>query len=96
MKFTYIGPVTSQIAASYLDSSRKKLSLKLQTVNVLGDIVLIGSWCKIFYSSFFATDEISILRTSDIDLLIPQNLKTKRNVDIGKEFESLGFSINYE
>ncbi|NLE00975.1 MAG: hypothetical protein GX640_14000 [Fibrobacter sp.] len=72
------------------------MSLKLQTVNVLGDIVLIGSWCKIFYSSFFATDEISILRTSDIDLLIPQNLKTKRNVDIGKEFESLGFSINYE
>lgn len=68
----------------------------LQSVNALRDIVLIGSWCQVFYSRLFDTDELSILRTSDIDLLIPQNLKTKNNVDIGKLFENLGFSLNCE
>jgi hypothetical protein len=68
----------------------------LQSVGALRDIVLIGSWCQIFYSRLFNTDELSILRTSDIDLLIPQNLKTKNDVDIGKLFEMLGFTLHYE
>lgn len=69
---------------------------KIQSINALRDIVLIGSWCKIIYIKYFDTEEISVLRTSDIDLLIPQNPKIKNDVDIGKIFEELGFSINHE
>lgn len=49
-----------------------------------------------FTDRYFNTDELSVLRTTDIDLLISQNLKTKNDVDIGKLFESLGFTINHE
>lgn len=72
-----------------------KILRELQKVNALNDIVLIGSWCKIFYRQIFDTDEISILRTSDIDFCVKQNLKTKNNVDIDSMLIGLGFDQDF-
>jgi hypothetical protein len=60
--------------------------------NALDNLILIGSWCLPFYKSYFGnTPEIPVLRTMDIDFLIPRPLKVKREIDIDSILRQLGF-----
>jgi hypothetical protein len=55
----------------------------------------VGSWCQYYYRILFDnTHDIPLIRTTDIDLLIPNSPKIKRNVDIGQSLNSLGIAID--
>ncbi len=55
----------------------------LHDVGVLEDIILIGSWCHYFYRIYFSnTPEIPLLRTMDIDFLIPNPIKIRKDINI--------------
>jgi len=58
---------------------------ELQRAGALQHLILAGSWCQYFYRILFAgADEIPLLRTTDIDFLIPNPPKVKQPVDVSK------------
>lgn len=58
----------------------------------MSDLVLIGSWCAYFYKYYFKEQEYDYaLRTRDMDFLISLPLKSKKEVDIPRVLERLGF-----
>ena len=64
----------------------------LYDVGVLEDIILIGSWCHYFYRVYFSNaQEIPLLRTLDIDFLIPRPVKIQKDVNIPEILERLDF-----
>lgn len=69
-----------------------KIIEKLDTGNVLQQIVLIGSWVLPIYRTYFDDDpEIPILRTSDVDFLLemPPNMQVTFNIPLA--LSELGF-----
>lgn len=65
---------------------------KLGESGVLSDIILIGSWCLYFYRILFDdADTIPAIRTVDIDFLIPNPPKFKKEVNVPHLLEDLGF-----
>lgn len=76
----------------------KRSNLFLATLNalhktgVLKDLILIGSWCHHFYRIYFNnTPEIPAVRTLDIDFLVPNPPKVKKEINIPEILETLGF-----
>lgn len=70
---------------------------ELQKAGVLKHLILAGSWCQYFYRSVFnASTEIPLLRTTDIDLLIPNPPKIKEHVDVPHILTSLGFDAHFD
>ena len=68
----------------------------LNEKNTLDNLILIGGWSQHFYKIYFNNaPEIPVLRTMDIDFLIPRPLKIKDEVDIGSILEQLGFSVEH-
>ncbi|MBM3707341.1 MAG: hypothetical protein FJW69_03215 [Actinobacteria bacterium] len=75
-----------------------KILNKLNEEGVLEDIVLIGSWCHYFYRVYFSNSfEIPLLRTLDVDFLIPNPPKIHKKVNVPEILETLDFvpSHNY-
>lgn len=71
-----------------------KVITELNKKNVLDEFILIGSWCLLIYKDYFNNaPEISMVRTHDIDLMIPNPPKIKNSVDISKLLKELGFEI---
>lgn len=65
---------------------------ELQKENLLEDIILIGSWCQLFYRYYFKNaPEIPAVRTLDIDFLIPNPCPIKKDVNIPKVLLELDF-----
>jgi Nucleotidyltransferase len=68
-----------------------KILLKFHLSGILENVILIGSWVLPVYKRYFNdSPEIPILRTSDIDFLIPNPPKIGKKIDIPKllgEFE---------
>ncbi len=63
---------------------------------VLRDLILIGGWCQYFYKIYFNNaPEVPVLRTMDIDFLIPRPAKIKKDVDIDFVLKQLGFSTEH-
>ena len=61
---------------------------------VLGDLVLLGSWCLGVYSeNFGGSPQIPLLRTLDIDFLIPNPAVKTKTADVPKLLKALGFDI---
>ena len=64
-----------------MEENYKLLSIvlkELQKAGVLKHLILAGSWCQYFYRRVFnASPEIPLLRTTDIDLLIPNPPKIR-------------------
>jgi len=49
-------------------------------------IILIGSWCYYFYRAYFNNaPEIPVVRTMDIDFLIPNPVKIRKDINIPVE-----------
>jgi len=64
----------------------------LYDAGILEDIILIGSWCHYFYRVYFSNaPEIPLLRTLDIDFLIPNPVKIQKDVNIPEILERLDF-----
>ena len=53
---------------------------ELMNAGVLKELVLAGSWCQYYYRILFdEAPEIPLIRTTDIDFLVPNPQKIKRS-----------------
>ncbi len=69
-----------------------KILNSLHAAGALQDIILIGSWCHYFYKDYFSNaPEIPLLRTLDIDFLVPNPPRIKKEVNIPEILESFDF-----
>lgn len=66
--------------------------IRLDKEEVLRDIILIGGWCPLVYKEYFGNPvEISMQRTADLDLLVPNPPRIHKDVDVSLIFKELGF-----
>lgn len=64
----------------------------LQKAGILSDLILIGSWCHLFYKHYFNdAPEIPLVRTLDMDFLIPRQRRTHKEVNIPQLLSQMGF-----
>ncbi|HLP41416.1 MAG TPA: GSU2403 family nucleotidyltransferase fold protein [Fibrobacteria bacterium] len=64
----------------------------LEESGALRELVLIGSWCLLFYKAHYGdSDLIPAVRTSDVDLLVPWPKRVRRQADVPAVLASLGF-----
>lgn len=70
---------------------------QLQAKGVLDGLVIAGSWCQYYYRVVFDNaPEIPLLRTLDIDFLVPNPSKFKTNVDVSQLLNRLGFDSDFD
>jgi len=70
---------------------------RLEKAGVLRDVILIGSWCISFYKDYFGSVRYStLIKTRDVDFLVPTPSKTKIKVDIPKLLKDLGFIVGFK
>ena len=56
---------------------------KLQEKGVLGGLMIVGGWCQYYYRILFDNaPEISLVRTLDVDFLVPNPARFKSRVDV--------------
>ena len=63
-------------------------------VGILNDFILIGSWCLYFYKDYFLQVPYvnqATIRTRDIDFLIDDPAKIKKEINIPELLKDLGF-----
>lgn len=64
----------------------------MRKAGLLGELVLVGSWCLPAYSDYFAaTGRIRTLRTRDLDFLVPLPSRLTKRVHVGELLDDLGF-----
>lgn len=64
----------------------------LDKAEVLRNMILIRGWCPLVYKEYFGNPvEISMQRTADLDLLVPNPPRIHKDVDVSLIFEELGF-----
>jgi len=69
---------------------------RLDKAGILKDIVLVGSWCTLFYKKFFGRKKyMTSLTTRDMDLLIPQPRAIKAKTDVAELLKDLGFVVGF-
>jgi hypothetical protein len=68
---------------------------RFNRAGLLDHLVLIGSWCVVFYEDYFRSSGVDLpsLRTRDIDFLVPRPSKFKEVVDVPRLVEDLGFTV---
>lgn len=72
---------------------------RFHNAGVLSNFILIGSWCVYFYNEYFSSipylDRMTI-KTRDIDFLIDDPSRIRREVNIPDLLKDLGFVIVYK
>jgi hypothetical protein len=69
---------------------------RLDKAGILKNIVLVGSWCTVFYKEFFGSTRYMVsLKTRDIDLLIPRPSAIKAKTDVAELLKDLGFVVGF-
>ncbi|MCF8110492.1 MAG: nucleotidyltransferase domain-containing protein [Desulfobacteraceae bacterium] len=69
----------------------------LQTEGILDGLVIVGSWCQYYYRILFDNaHEIPLLRTLDIDFLVPNPARFKSRVDVPELLNLLGFDSDFD
>ena len=70
---------------------------ELQEKGVLDGLVLVGSWCQYFYRTLFDNaPEIPLIRTMDVDFLVPNPATFKCKVDVSNLLNALGFDTDFD
>jgi hypothetical protein len=65
---------------------------ELDKSGALEDIILIGSWCQYFYRIYFGDAfRIPAVRTMDIDFLIPNPPRIKKDINVPEILRALDF-----
>jgi len=76
------------------------LSIVLQRLSqegVLENLILAGSWCQYFYRIVFdMSPEIPLVRTTDIDFLVPNPPRIKKAVNVEQILNTLGFDTDFQ
>lgn len=69
---------------------------RLSKAGVLEHLLLIGSWCGAFYKEYFKNVLYApILRTRDIDFLVPVRPRFSSQIDLSDLLADLGFEVSY-
>jgi rRNA maturation protein Nop10 len=69
---------------------------RLEKAGVLKHLVLIGGWASLFYREYFrGVAYAPILRTRDMDLLVPKPGAIRTKVDVTELLEELGFVMGF-
>ena len=69
---------------------------RLDKSGILKHIVLVGSWCTLFYEKYFSgVKYATVLKTRDIDFLIPRPATIKERVDVAELLKDLGFVTGF-
>lgn len=69
---------------------------RLDKSGILKHIVLVGSWCTLFYKEYFSGIKYAtVLKTRDIDFLIPKPKTITKSVDIAELLKDLGFVTSF-
>lgn len=69
---------------------------RLDKAGLLKDIVLVGSWCTLFYKDFFGDPEyMKPLVTRDMDLLIPRPRAIRTKTDVAELLKDIGFVVGF-
>lgn len=64
----------------------------LEEAGALGELVLIGSWCLVFYKEYFGgSPHIPGVRTTDVDLLVPWPKRVRLKADVPSALANIGF-----
>jgi hypothetical protein len=70
---------------------------QLNEANVLDGVVIVGSWCMLFYERYFNTpDYRASIRTRDLDIAIPMPPRFSTKVDMGGLLGRLGFVVDFQ
>ncbi|QTA82610.1 Nucleotidyltransferase domain-containing protein [Desulfonema limicola] len=70
---------------------------ELESAGVLEKLILAGSWCQYYYRILFdEAPEIPLIRTTDIDFLVPNPPKIKKKVDVSELLNNLGFDNDFD
>lgn len=70
---------------------------ELQEREVLNGLVLAGSWCQYYYRILFDNaPEVPLVRTTDIDFLIPNPASFKKSIDVSGLLNNLGFDSDFD
>ena len=83
-----------------MDKKQYKLLLEVlrrfQDNGILKSIILVGSWCIPLYKQYFkGLKNVSILRTRDMDFLVPLDAKFKQHVDVINLLKDLDFKKEF-
>lgn len=63
-----------------------------QRLALLDDLILVGSWCHVFYRAYFQDPlAVEAVRTNDVDFLIPNPNKGRPERDVPAALLDLGF-----
>ena len=63
---------------------------------ILDDLILIGSWCMHFYEHYFSgKDYQPLIRTKDIDFLVPIPVRKTKRVDVAEILKEEGFLVTF-
>lgn len=69
---------------------------RLDAAGVLKDMILVGSWCTLFYKDFFGRiGYLTTLKTRDMDLLIPHPRALSAQTDVADLLKDLGFLVGF-
>ncbi|MDD5530309.1 MAG: GSU2403 family nucleotidyltransferase fold protein [bacterium] len=69
---------------------------RLDKAGVLDKLVLVGSWCLLFYKEYFSKVKyISAIKTRDIDFLVPLPSRIGVKVNIVALLKDLGFIVGF-
>ncbi len=70
---------------------------QLDDAGVLPGVVIIGSWCVLFYERYFnTTDYRTSIRTRDLDIAIPLPPRFASKVDLADLLGALGFVVDFK
>lgn len=70
---------------------------RLDDAGVLPGMVIIGSWCVLFYEGYFNTPGYGAsIRTRDLDLAIPLPPCFGQKVDLAGQLGELGFVVDFK
>lgn len=69
-----------------------KLLMKFSELNILKDIVLVGSWCLPIYADLLKNhDEITQLKTQDIDIMLKNPPRINKPISLPNVLKELDF-----
>ena len=70
---------------------------ELRNAGVLNELILAGSWCQYYYRILFdMSPEIPLIRTTDIDFLVPTPRKINKSLDVAKLLNNIGFDNDFD
>jgi hypothetical protein len=69
---------------------------RLHEHTILEKVLLIGSWCALFYKDYFKDPHYNPrIMTRDIDILVPRGVKFSEKLDLESIMEDLGFELEF-